>query len=321
MIDIILQKDLYERSKEVFEYNFQKYSINHYLANALDEKLMLTYHRQGINIFVIGAETYSYNFFNSIKPNSLIIRYGVGYSSIPIDLCRKKNIYVAYTPGTLNDSVAEYTIGLMLSLARYIPMSYHEMLNNRWKGITGFELKNKTLAILGYGQIGQSVARIAKLGFQMKINAFDKYITKDNIADIITSDYNTAVENADIISLHLSASKELENFINKDRINAWKDGAIFINTSRGCLVNEQDLYQALLNNKIAGAAIDVFKEEPYFPRKTNDIDLSTLSNVITTPHCGSNSVEANNRMALKVIKNIISFSRGEEITIIPELKK
>ena len=318
-MDVVLQKDLFERSREVFSDSADKFSIKYHLTDVLDEEKMLQLHRKGIKCFVIGAEAYSKDFYQSLEEGSVVIRYGVGYNAVPIDICRQRKIKVAYTPGTLTDSVAEYAMSLILSLAKNIPYLHSTMMSGIWQGRTGLELKNKTLAILGYGQIGRSVARIAKLGFGMKIHAFDKYGANDGIADLFTGNFEEAVAEADIISIHMTATTETQNYINKETIDKFKTGALLVNTSRGNLINESDLYDALSTGKLAGAAIDVFLQEPYLPI-SEDADLRNLKNVILTPHCGSNSKEASNRMAQAVVRNINAFAQEKEMTIIPELK-
>ena len=153
----------------------------------------------------------------------------------------------------------------------------------------------------------------------MKIHAFDKYGANDGIADLFTGNFEEAVAEADIISIHMTATTETQNYINKETIDKFKTGALLVNTSRGNLINESDLYDALSTGKLAGAAIDVFLQEPYLPI-SEDADLRNLKNVILTPHCGSNSKEASNRMAQAVVRNINAFAQGKEMTIIPELK-
>ena len=212
-MDVVLQKDLFERSREVFSDSADKFSIKYHLTDVLDEEKMLQLHRKGIKCFVIGAEAYSKDFYQSLEEGSVVIRYGVGYNAVPIDICRQRKIKVAYTPGTLTDSVAEYAMSLILSLAKNIPYLHSTMMSGIWQGRTGLELKNKTLAILGYGQIGRSVARIAKLGFGMKIHAFDKYGANDGIADLFTGNFEEAVAEADIISIHMTATTEPQNYI------------------------------------------------------------------------------------------------------------
>lgn len=316
---VIIQKDLYLRSYDVFSSASEKYGIQFLQVDVLDEAGMLKQHIKGTKCFVIGAEVYSSEFYSSIQEGSSVIRYGVGYNAVPIDICKKRGIKVGYTPGTLTQSVAEHTFALLLGVARKITALHQSMTANVWQGMTGMELKNKTIAIIGFGQIGQSVAQIAKHGFSMKVSAFDiKEIIDNNLFDFYSSNFGEVVQNADIVSIHLSTLPETKEFINKERINLMKDGAIFINTSRGELVVEKDLYEALKTGKISAAGLDVFGKEPYAP--DSDKDFRKLKNVVLTPHCGSNTTEANNRMADLVIKNILAYYSSTEMILVPEMK-
>lgn len=313
---VVLQKDLYERSFSVFSEAVKKHAIEFLLTDVLDEAGMLAYHYAGSNCFVIGAEVYSENFYRSIRPGSLVIRYGVGYNAVPIEICKKRGIYVAYTPGTLTDSVAEHTFALLLSLCRNTTILDNSMKRNEWNGLKGFELKGKTIAIIGFGQIGQAVARIAKYGFGMRIHAFDKFISHNELADFASTDFAEVVKDADIVSLHMSSTKETAGFINQQSLSLFKEGAILLNTSRGELVDEEDLFKVLLDKKIQSAALDVFINEPYVP--TKNADFRKLPNALLTPHCGSNTEEANRNMAEAVVENIIAFRDGGKVTLIPE---
>lgn len=315
---VVLQKDLYERSLSVFSEAAKKHSIEFLLTDVLDEVAMLVHNHAGSNCFVIGAEAYSEDFYRSLRPGSLVIRYGVGYNAVPIEICRKRGIRVAYTPGTLTYSVAEYTFALLLTLCRHTAALDKFMKNNDWKGLGGIELKGKTIAIIGFGQIGQAVARIAKHGFGMRVHAYDKYYPKNNdLVDFFSLDYEQVVKDADIISLHLAVTPETAGFFNAARLLVCKARALFINTSRGELVVEKDLYDALSNNILGGAALDVFIREPYAP--SDNVDFRRLPNVVLTSHCGSNTREANDNMAYAVVGNILAFRDGKEITSIHEL--
>lgn len=315
---VIIQKDLLNRSYNVFDNASKKFGIEFIETDVLDEAKMLELHKKGITCFVIGAEAYSVNFYNSLQKGSAVIRYGVGYNAVPVDICRKRNINVGYTPGTLTDSVAEHTFALLLSVVRKIPTLDQSMKNNEWKGLTGMELKNKTIAIIGYGQIGQAVAKIAKYGFGMKVYASDRNEpTKDNICDFYSKDYKEVVRNADVVSLHLATHSETLGFINRERIDMMKNGTILINTARGELINEPDLFKALTSGKIQAAGLDVFTKEPYSP--TSEIDFRKLENVVLCPHCGSNTLEASARMAELVVENILAYYSDTKMTLIPEL--
>jgi D-3-phosphoglycerate dehydrogenase len=314
----IIQKDLFTRSSEVFSSATKAHGIQFFQTDVLDEKAMLELHNEGTNCLVIGAEAYSSEFYTSLHEGSAVIRYGVGYNAVPIDICKSRNIKVGYTPGTLTDSVAEHTFALLLGVARNIPVLHQSMKNGIWKGITGMELKGKTIAIIGFGQIGQAVARIAKYGFGMRVNAYDiRKVSGSDLCDQSSDNFEEAVKDADIFSLHLATLPSTMGFINAERISQMKDGIIFINTARGELVVENDLYNALKNGKIAAAGLDVFSKEPYNP--DSEVDFRKLNNVVLTPHCGSNTKEASNRMAKMVVENILAYYSGNKMVIVPEL--
>ena len=316
---VVIQKDLYERSLEVFSKAAKINGIQFIQTEILDESAMLKEHTSGINCFVIGAERYSHNFYNSLRKGTAVIRYGVGYNAVPIDICIQNKIKVAFTPGTLTDSVAEHTFALLLGVARRIPELHQSTKSGNWKGLTGLELKDKTIALIGYGQIGQAVAKIAKLGFGMKVVAYDiKEMNSVDLLDNYSNDFKSIVKNADIISLHLATVPDTLGFINKERIGMLKDGSIFINTARGELIIEKDFYEALDTGKIKAAGLDVFENEPYHPK--SEVDFRKLDNVVLTPHCGSNTKEASNRMAELVIRNILAYYSSNDMNLIPEIK-
>lgn len=315
---VVIQNDLISRSEEVFLNAANQNNIEFLITNVMDESAMLSFHNEGANCFVIGAESYSRSFYESIKPGSAVIRYGVGYNAVPIDICIKREIAVCYTPGTLTDSVAEHTFAMLLAMNRNIPQLDRSMKSYKWQAIKGLEIKDKTIGILGFGQIGKAVARIAKCGFGMKINAFDQKPSTDcEYVDYYSNDFQSVVENADIITIHMPVMPAIKGFINRERIAMCKDGVQLINTSRGDLVDEIALFEALQIKKISAAALDVFVTEPYVP--TAGADFRKLENVILTPHCGSNTTEASNRMAELVIKNILAYNQGEKMILIPEL--
>jgi D-3-phosphoglycerate dehydrogenase len=315
----IIQKDLFDRSYHVFSSASEEHGIQFIQTNVLDEATMLKHHANGARCFVIGAEAYSRRFYSSLEEGSAVIRYGVGYNAVPLDICKERKIMVAYTPGTLTDSVAEHTFALLLAIARKIPTLHQSMMDSRWKGQTGMELKDKTIAIIGFGQIGQAVARIAKYGFGMKVNAFDiRKVANSDLCDLSSSNFEESVRDADVVSLHLATLPSTLGFVNAKKIKQMKDGAILINTARGELIVENDLFSALTNGKIAAVGLDVFAKEPYNP--DSEVDFRKLNNVVLTPHCGSNTKEASNRMAELVVQNILAFYSGKEMILIPEIK-
>lgn len=315
----IIQKDLFARSSEVFSSASKEHGIQFLQTDVRDEKAMLKLHKEGTNCFIIGAEAYSREFYNSLREGSAVIRYGVGYNAVPLDICKSRKIKVGYTPGTLTDSVAEHTFALLLAVARKIPVLHQSMKSNMWNGQSGLELRGKTLALIGYGQIGQSVAKIAIFGFGMKVTAYDiREIDRNNLISKYSNNFEEIVKNADIVSLHIATVPETIGFINKERINMMKDGTIFINTARGELVVEKDLFEALETGKISAAGLDVYEKEPYLP--SSNEDFRQLNNVVLTPHCGSNTKEASRRMADIVVSNILAYYSSNEMILIPEMK-
>ena len=151
----------------------------------------------------------------------------------------------------------------------------------------------------------------------MKVNAFDVMPSIDSdLVDYYSNDFDSVVKNADIITIHMAVMPSTKGFINNERIEKCKDGVQFINISRGDLVDEKALFEALQKKKISAAALDVFVNEPYTP--TPEADFRTLSNVVLTPHCGSNTKEASNKMAKMVVENILAYYNDGKMTLIPE---
>jgi lactate dehydrogenase-like 2-hydroxyacid dehydrogenase len=255
---------------------------------------------------------------------SLIARFGVGHNGIDKMLARQRNIAVTNTPGVLSQSVAEYSFWLMGALLRNIVKSDKIMRDGSFPSLIGSELYGKTLLIIGTGSIGQQVARIARFGFGMRVFAvgrcpLDELAGRNNISvqkfldengiECYSSDVDISLPEADIVSLHLAPTPQTRHFMSKPRFNLMKPTAILINTARGHVVNETDLFETLSSGRIAGAALDVFETEPYEP-VSKSADLRTLNNVILTSHLGSSTIEANQRMAESALRNVKLFFEG-----------
>ena len=182
------------------------------------------------------------------------------------------------------------------------------MAQRAWDPVTGGELQGKTLAIIGCGGIGRSVARIASLGYGMQVVGCSRPDVPPPAElehfHVVTNDFAMAVRDADFVSLHMSASRENVHFIDRDRLALLGERTWLINTARGSMVDEDALFAALAERRLAGAALDVFAREPYAPTEGSG-DLRSLANVILTPHVGSNTVEANGRMAERALQNIV----------------
>lgn len=236
----------------------------------------------------------------------IIARSGVGYNTIDIQGARHHGVTVTNTPGANNKSVADLTLGLMLSLARAIPRLNGSLHNGCWEKNIGRELGEKTLGVIGTGNIGGEVIKRAK-AFDMNIVAYDVY-PRTELTEMYGAVYlplKEVLAQADFLSLHAPALPETANMICKETLSTMKRTAYLINTSRGELVVEEDLCEALKLNAIAGAALDSFCREPL-----EQSCLFGLPNVILTPHIGASTVEASERAGQIAAEEVIRVLQG-----------
>jgi D-3-phosphoglycerate dehydrogenase / 2-oxoglutarate reductase len=236
-------------------------------------------------------------------PNlKVIVRGGVGLDTIDAEYARSKGITVMNTPRASSASVAELAVGYMFMLARNLYAASSTMKAEKWekKAFEGDELGGKTLGIIGIGNIGTEVARRAgALG--MKVVAYDPYVKESNAARIVSLD--DLLAQADYISLHLPKTKESADMISAAQFEKIKTGVRIVNCARGGILNEAALYNALTTGKVAGAALDVFAEEPPV-----DWKLAKLDNVICSPHIGAGTKEAQGRVGAEVAEKLIEFA-------------
>lgn len=245
---------------------------------------------------------------SNAKKAKIIARVGVGLDNIDVDSARQNNIEVVNSPESAINAVAELVMGLMLSLARNLPLADREMKKGNWmkKELIGIELRGKYLGIVGVGNIGRNLARIAR-SLRMNIIGYDIFPIKQdfiNEVGMITTDFNTLIASSDFISCHVPSTPDTMHMFNESTFSKMKSTAFFINSSRGETVDENALYNALTTKKIAGAALDVFEEEPATNKK-----LLQLSNIICTPHIGAQTQEsqelASNVIAEKIIQKLL----------------
>ena len=239
----------------------------------------------------------------------IIARVGVGLDNIDVDAAKAKGIRVINAVEGAMNAVAELVLGLMLSLAREIPRADREIRNGNWlkKELMGSELSGKYLGIVGLGNIGKRLAKLAR-GLNMNIIGFDVMPIADDFArdvGLIKADIDTLLSSADYISFHVPLTETTHHLVNSKRISTMKKTAYIINTSRGEIIDEDALYNALKEGKIAGAALDVFEKEPAVGNK-----LATLPNVVCTPHIGAQTKEAQTLAANVIGEKIIMILRG-----------
>jgi D-3-phosphoglycerate dehydrogenase len=240
------------------------------------------------------------------KGNSLkvIARVGVGLDNIDTNYAKSKNIEVINAQEAAINAVSELVIGSMISLARLIPFAHSELSKGNWikKSLIGTELSGKYLGIVGVGNIGRNVGRIAR-ALRMNIIGYDIYpISREYINEVgmINADLNTLVESSDFITIHVPLSSDTYHLFDGDLLSRMKKSSYLINTSRGGIVDETALYDLLKDQKIAGAGLDVFEVEPPVDKK-----FLEMPNVLCTPHIGAQTKEAQELAARVIAEKLI----------------
>ncbi|EMJ96545.1 phosphoglycerate dehydrogenase [Leptospira alstonii] len=244
-----------------------------------------------------------------------ISRVGIGLDSVPLSLCKERKIRVSYTPDAVTKAVVELTIGLMVSITRYIPNADRELRKGNWSRFTGKRLGESVVGLIGLGRVGMNVLKILS-SFSPKKILINDLIDKSTEVERILSplgipfffvEKDEIYANSDVVSLHIPLTKYTKNLIDSKELKTFKKDSFLINTARGGIVNEAALYEALKNESIGGAAIDVFEEEPY---KGN---LRELENALLTQHMGSCSYDCRLLMERGAAEEIIRFFKGEPL--------
>jgi len=235
----------------------------------------------------------------------VIGRAGVGLDNIDVTYAKEKGIIVVNTPEAPSASVAELVIGLMISTIRHIPLADSSMREGKWikSKLTGHELKDKRLGIIGLGRVGSIVAQIAS-AIGMSIVFFDPYVIDEYAEKLGVNRVNleTLLKDSDVVTLHVPLTSETYHMIGKIELNIMKKSAIIINTSRGAVIDESALIEALKSGKILGAGLDVYSNEP-----PTDLELFNLPNVTCTPHIGSETLETKERVVTLLAEKVIKI--------------
>jgi glyoxylate reductase len=260
------------------------------------------------------TDTINAEVFDAVPSAKIFANYAVGYNNINIDDAKARGVTITNTPGVLTDTVAEYAFSLMLAVAKRIPEADRFTRAGKYKGwapelLLGSDLKGKTLGILGAGRIGYEVALKAYHGLGMKVIYYD--IKPNDILDKeIPCEFKASVEEvlkeADVVSVHVPLLDSTKHLINAERFSMMKKGAYLINTSRGPVIDEEALVEALKDGTIRGAGLDVFEDEPALAP-----GLAELENVTITPHIASGSEETRGKMSEIAAQNIIDFLAGK----------
>jgi len=238
----------------------------------------------------------------------IIARAGVGVDNVDVEAATEKGIMVVNAPESTSITVAEHTLGLMLTAARKIAIADKSVKENKWdkKQFMGVELRNKTLGVVGMGRIGSQVVSRCK-AFEMDTIVYDPYLPKEIAKQMCVEldDLETVLKEADFITIHVPLTPETKHLISEKEIEMMKDDAFIINCARGGIIDEDALYDALANDKLGGAALDVYEEEP-----PKDSKLLTLDNIVATPHIAASTKEAQRDAAIIVANEVIEVLKG-----------
>ena len=289
---------------ELLENAGMEYCINPYNAKLTEGQLVELV--TDFDAIIAGTESISEKVMAQASNLKLISRVGIGLDGVDLMAARRRGIKVSYTPDAPAPAVAELTLGMMLTLLRSAHVSNAQMHQGRWQRILGRRLAEVTVGILGVGRIGSRVLRRTKAFGTPKILVNDilpdyelnrefklEWVTKDQV-----------YREADIISLHLPLTNLTKNMIRREQLLQMKSDAMIINTSRGGIINEYDLYEVMKAGHLSGAAIDVFEQEPYSGK------LGEIERCLLTAHMGSMSVDCRTRMEIEATEEAVRFLTG-----------
>jgi len=283
-----------------------------YLINPFNKKLteaqladMIT----DFDVIIAGTEPITEKVMERANNLKLISRVGIGLDSVDLLAVQERGIKVSYTPDAPAPAVSELTLGLMLCLLRSVHVSNSQMHQGNWYRYFGRRLEEVTVGIIGMGRIGTGVLKRLK-GFsssKILVNDIKPNHELDKEYKLEWSSKAQIFKEADIISLHIPLNRLTKNMIRKEQLFSMKTDANIINTSRGGIINEQDLYEVMHSGHLSGAAIDVFEKEPY------DGPLNNIERCLLTAHMGSMSVDCRTRMEIESTKEAIRFLAGQEL--------
>ncbi|MBF0362917.1 MAG: phosphoglycerate dehydrogenase [Oligoflexia bacterium] len=267
---------------------------------------------ENVDAIIAGTELLDRKLLSNAKKLKIISRVGIGLDNIDFTATDEKGIIVAYTPDAPSLSVAELTIGHILSLLRYIDTSTEEIRTGVWKRHTGHLLSNKRVGVIGVGRIGKLVIKILQ-SFNTTIVANDikpdfdfaqkynfKFVSKEEL-----------LKTSDVVTIHIPLYKKTYNFISDSEIDLMREDSILINTSRGNIVDENALLQGLISKKLAGAGLDVFSEEPY--NSARDSKLAQMKNIVLTAHMGSCTRTGRYLMEYGAAEAVVDFKCGRKL--------
>lgn len=276
-------------------------------------------HAKDADVIILGNDRLDSATIGKLPNLKLVVRHGAGLDNIDFSEFDKREIAVANTPGANKEETADLTFALILDLARMMTQSINQLKGGVWNKIPGRSLYGKTIGIIGVGAIGMAVASRA-MGFGMDILGND-IIQRDEAAryGLLYTSLNELLSASDIVTIHVPLTSATKNLIGARELKRMKPGALLINTARAGVVREAALEKALMSGHLGGYAVDVYAKEP-----PNPTPYMSLPNVLTTPHIGSSTMEANLRMGDMAVDNILAFMNGavlpNKVTVVDRLR-
>ena len=278
------------------------------ISKSVSKEEDLANHIKDCEIVVIRSATQlTKEVLDNAEQLKIIARCGVGVDNIDLDFAKSKNIFVTNSPSANLISVVELTVALIISASRKLSLSDSHLKRGEWNRseFLGYELYGKTLGIVGFGKAGRLVAERMK-SFGMSIVFYDPYVTDWNGSEESIK-LDDLLRTADVVSIHVIKTKDTENLISKDMLDLLKPSSVIINTSRGGVLDEDYLFELLESEKIFGAGLDVYSNEP-----PKNVDRYNGLNLVTTPHIGASTNEAQLKAGLETIENIKKILAGDE---------
>lgn len=276
-------------------------------------------HAKDADVIILGNDRLDSATIGKLPNLKLVVRHGAGLDNIDFSELGKRDITVANTPGANKEETADLTFALILDLARMVTQSINQLKGGVWNKIPGRTLYGKTIGIIGVGAIGMAVASRA-MGFGMDILGND-IVQRDEAArfGLLYTSLNELLSASDVVTIHAPLTSATKNLIGARELKRMKPGALLINTARAGVVREAALEKALMSGHLGGYAVDVYAREPPDPTS-----YMSLPNVLTTPHIGSSTMEANLRMGDMAVDNILAFMNGavlpNKVTVVDRLR-
>jgi glyoxylate reductase len=309
---VYVTRQLFPEAIEILE-TAASVEVFHGVDNAIPRELLLEKVKDIEGLLPLLTERIDGELMDAGEKLKVISNYAVGYNNIDVEAATERGIYVTNTPGILTDTTADAAFALLMAIARRVPEADRHIRAKGWihawgpRMYIGSDIHGKTLGILGMGRIGSAMAKRAK-GFDMDVVYHDVYRREDleETLGITYKSKDEVMRSADFLSLHVPLTPETRHMMGAKEMASMKETAFLINTSRGPVIDEKALAEALRDGVIAGAGLDVFETEPV----SHESPLLGLDNIVLTPHLASGSIETRTKMATTAATNIVSVLQG-----------